>query len=132
MYDNVITGKENSFKEWNFIISMFLTSFKVYFVLRYACFMCIHLKIGIWLFLGQGLAFFGEDGLAILVRTVTLPNLLLFRWCTCLLVLFRLLLIALALIDDDKFMSVYGYTLFYYYYDLSSCTTTCVTVELQL
>jgi len=33
------------------------------------------------------------------VRTVTLPNLLLFRWCLCLLVLFRLLLIALALIE---------------------------------
>jgi len=33
------------------------------------------------------------------VRTVTLPDLLLFRWCTCLLVLFRLLLIALALIE---------------------------------
>jgi len=44
------------------------------------------------------------------VRIVTLPNLLLFRWCTCLLVLFRLLLIALALIDDGKFISVYGYT----------------------
>jgi len=44
------------------------------------------------------------------VRTVTLPNLLLFWWCTCLLVLFRLLLIALALIEDSKFISVYGYT----------------------
>jgi len=64
----------------------------------------------------------------VVVRTITLPNLLLFRWCTCLLVLFRLLLIALALIDDGQFMSVYGCTLFYY--DLSSCT--CFTVELQL
>jgi len=44
------------------------------------------------------------------VRTVTLPNLLLFRWCTCLLVLFRLFLIALGLIEDGKFISVYGYT----------------------
>jgi len=46
------------------------------------------------------------------VRTVTLPNLLLllFRWCTCLLVLFRMLLTALALIEDGKFISVYGYT----------------------
>jgi len=43
------------------------------------------------------------------VRTLTLPNLLWFRWCTCLLVLFRLLLIALALIQDGKFKSVYGY-----------------------
>jgi len=30
--------------------------------------------------------------LALAVRTVTLPNLLFFRWWTCLLVLFRLLL----------------------------------------
>ena len=44
------------------------------------------------------------------MRTVMLPNLLLFRWYTYLLVLFRLLLIALALIEDDKFISVYGYT----------------------
>ena len=47
---------------------------------------------------------------AIAVRTITLPNLLLFRWCTCLLVVFRLLLIALALIEDGIFISVYGYT----------------------
>ena len=40
------------------------------------------------------------------VRTVTLPNLLLFRWGTCLLVLFRLLLIALVRIEDGKFISV--------------------------
>jgi len=39
-----------------------------------------------------------------------LPNLLLFMWCTYLLVLFRLLLVALALIEADKFISVYGYT----------------------
>jgi len=45
-----------------------------------------------------------------LVRTVMLRNLLLFRWCTCLLVLFRLLLIAFALLEDGKFISVYGYT----------------------
>ena len=44
------------------------------------------------------------------MRTVTLPNLLLFRWCTCLLVLFRFLLIPLALIEDSKYISVYGYT----------------------
>jgi len=44
------------------------------------------------------------------VRNVALPNLLLFRWCTCLLALFRLLLITLALIEDDKFFSVNGYT----------------------
>jgi len=44
------------------------------------------------------------------VRTITLPNFLLFRCCTCLLVLFRLFLIALALFEDGKFISVYGYT----------------------
>jgi len=45
------------------------------------------------------------------VRTVTLPNLLLFRLCTCLLVLFRLLLIVLALTEDGKFTSVHSYAL---------------------
>jgi len=44
------------------------------------------------------------------VRTVMLPNVLLFRWCTYLLVLFRLLLIALTLFDNDKLISVYDYT----------------------
>jgi len=44
------------------------------------------------------------------VRTVTLPNLLLFRWCTCLLVLFMVWLIALTLTEDGKLISVYGYT----------------------
>ena len=44
------------------------------------------------------------------VRTVALPNLLLFRWCTCLLVLFKLLLIALALAEDGRFISGNGYT----------------------
>jgi len=38
------------------------------------------------------------------VKTVTFVNLLLFRWCMCLLVLFRLLLIALALTEDGKFI----------------------------
>jgi len=41
---------------------MFLTSFNVYFVFGYACFMCICLKTAIWLFLGQGLAFFMKTG----------------------------------------------------------------------
>jgi len=35
----VITGIENASKEWNCIISMFLTSFNIYFVFGYACFM---------------------------------------------------------------------------------------------
>ena len=47
---------------------------------------------------------------SLVARTVALPNFLLFRWYTCLLVLFRLLLIALALTDDGTFISVYGYT----------------------
>ena len=29
MHDSVITGKVNAFKEWNCIVSMFLTSFNV-------------------------------------------------------------------------------------------------------
>jgi len=40
------------------------------------------------------------------VRIVPLPNLQLSWCCTCLLVLFRLLLIALALIEDGKFISL--------------------------
>ena len=66
MYDSVIMGKENASKEWNCIISMFLTSFNVYFVFGYACIMCICRKTTIWLFLGHGLAFFGENRLATL------------------------------------------------------------------
>jgi len=41
MHDSVITSKENASKEWNCIISMFLTSFNVSFVFVYSCFMCI-------------------------------------------------------------------------------------------
>jgi len=55
MYDSVNMGKENASKEWDCIISMFLTTFKVYFVFGYACIMCTCRKIAIWLFL----AFFG-------------------------------------------------------------------------
>jgi len=47
MYNSVIMGKENASKEWNYIIAMFLTSFNVYFVFGYACFMCICLKTAI-------------------------------------------------------------------------------------
>ena len=35
MYDSVMTGKENTSKDWNCITSMFLTSFNVYFVFGY-------------------------------------------------------------------------------------------------
>jgi len=47
---SVITGKEYASKDWTCVISMFLTSFNVYFVCGCACFMCICLKIAIWLF----------------------------------------------------------------------------------
>jgi len=50
-FDSVITGKENSSKKWTCIISMFLTSFNVYIMFGYACFMCICLKTAISLFL---------------------------------------------------------------------------------
>jgi len=53
---------------------MFLTSFNAYFVLGYACFMCICLKTTLWLFLGQGLAFFGEDRLATLSKGTCLSE----------------------------------------------------------
>jgi len=69
MYDSVTTEKENASKERNYIISLFLTSFNVYFAFAYACFMCICPKTPLWLFLGQGLDFFGENRLATLVTT---------------------------------------------------------------
>jgi len=50
MYDSAITGKEIASKDWNCIIAMFLSSLNVYFVVGYACFMCICLEIAIWLF----------------------------------------------------------------------------------
>jgi len=42
---------------------MFLMSFNGYFVFGYACVFSVKLFL-IWLFLGQGLAFFDEDKLA--------------------------------------------------------------------
>jgi len=72
MYDSVITGKENASNEWNCIVSISLTSFNVYFVFGYAYFMFVFLKTAIWLFLGQGLAFFDEERLATL--PVTTPD----------------------------------------------------------
>jgi len=44
MYDHVTTGKENASEDENCIISMFLTSFNIYFVFGYACSMWIYLK----------------------------------------------------------------------------------------
>jgi len=46
----LIIRKENASKERNCIISMFLTSFSVYFVFGYACIMCICRKTATWLF----------------------------------------------------------------------------------
>jgi len=50
MHYSVIMGKEYASKDWTCVISMFLTSFNVYFVCGCACFMCICLKTAIWLF----------------------------------------------------------------------------------
>jgi len=40
MHDSVIAGKVNACKEWNRIVSMFLTSFNVCFVFGCTYFMC--------------------------------------------------------------------------------------------
>ena len=59
-YDSVITWKENASKDCNCILSMFMTSFNIYFVFGYACFMCMCHKLRllpdffwdkVWLFL---------------------------------------------------------------------------------
>jgi len=63
MHDSVITGKVYASRDWTCVISMFLTSFNVYFVCGCACFMRICLKIAIWLFL----AFLGQGRLATLL-----------------------------------------------------------------
>jgi len=53
MHDSVITGKEYASKDWTCVISMFLTSFNVYFVCSCACFMCICIKPAIRIFLDK-------------------------------------------------------------------------------
>ena len=58
MYVSVITGKENTSKNWNCTISLFLASFNVHFVFGYPCFMCICLKTAIWLCFGTKSGFF--------------------------------------------------------------------------
>jgi len=62
MYDNVITGKENASKEYNYIMSMFLTSFNVYFVFGYTCLCVDALKLlsGFFCFFGTRSGIFGE------------------------------------------------------------------------
>jgi len=62
MHDSAIMGKDNASKEWTCIVPMFLTSFNVYFVFRFAYFKCICLQTAIWLFLRQGLAFLVKTG----------------------------------------------------------------------
>ena len=44
MHNSVITGKEYASKIWACVISMFLTSFNVYFVCGCTCFVRICLK----------------------------------------------------------------------------------------
>jgi len=43
IYDSVFTGQENASKNWNCIISMFLTSFNIYFclVMHVLCVACM-------------------------------------------------------------------------------------------
>jgi len=67
MHDSVITGKQYASQDWTCVISIFLTSFNVYFVCGCACFMCICLKTAIWRFWDKLWIFFGEDRLATLL-----------------------------------------------------------------
>ena len=76
MHDNVITGKEYASEVWNYVISMFLTSFNVYFVCGCACFMIYASKL-LSGFFGTRSAYFGEDRLATLLCGLArfdLPN----------------------------------------------------------
>jgi len=50
---------------------MFLTSFNVYSVFGYACIAYLCRKTTVWLFLRNGLAFFGENRLATLLKLVS-------------------------------------------------------------
>jgi len=63
MHDSVIMGKEYASKDWTCVILMFLTSFNVYIVWLCMFYVCMSQNC-YPAFLGQGLAFFGEDGLA--------------------------------------------------------------------
>ena len=51
VYDSVITGEENTSKDWNCIVSMLLTHFNICFVFVDAYFMCICLKTTVWHFM---------------------------------------------------------------------------------
>ena len=70
-------GKENASEGWN-ITFMFLTSFNIYFVFGYACFIFVCFMTAIWSFptsLELGLAFFCEVRLATLIRIVVIKRL---------------------------------------------------------
>jgi len=47
MHDSVIKEKEYASKDWTCVVSMFFTSFNVYFVCGCECFMYICLKTAI-------------------------------------------------------------------------------------
>jgi len=79
---SVITGKENTSKAWNCIISMFLTNFNICFVFVHTCFMRMCLKTAVWHFLtfcGTRSVFFGEDKFATLSKQQTFS----FIVCRC-------------------------------------------------
>jgi len=66
MHDSVITGREYVSKDSTCVISMFSTSFNVYFV--WLCMFYVYMPQNCYLaFLGQGPAFFREDRLATLL-----------------------------------------------------------------
>jgi len=62
MCHSVITGKGNASKEWNYIIAIILTSFNVYFVFDYACFLCICCKTAICFFWDKDRIFLVKTG----------------------------------------------------------------------
>jgi len=66
MYDSVITGRENASRDWNCIISMFLTSFNTCSILCLVMnILCVYVLRPLPLFctcLGQGLFFLVKTG----------------------------------------------------------------------
>ena len=65
MHDSIITGNEYASKDWTCVISVFLTSFNVYFVCGCACFMyAVYASKLLSGSFGTRSSFFGEDRLA--------------------------------------------------------------------
>jgi len=62
MHDSAITGKVYASKDWTCVISMFLTSFNVYFVCGCAGFMCICLKTSIFFGTRSGFLWWRQVG----------------------------------------------------------------------